>query len=235
MEALLFDDWRDLAPGEQDTSLLFTSAPLLVGGGMCEDRTAASDLRFLDALLPHLADAGGDHGGWADACDEACSGDDAGAPHASAHVHDSVRPAGVQDNDAQEDVPAHACLDSHHPPGCTRCTPPPCADDAALYFLRGSKGACAPRMRVHGTTDGYAPRRPAAAAVRAAPLRATAPRRASQHAHGARGGALPAGAAWLVPRTYDRVVFPPHTSVSAVPRFPHLRRRRMPRMGHMCR
>jgi hypothetical protein len=155
MESLLFDDWRELTPGEQDTSL-FTPMPLLMGGGACED-TAASDLRFLDALLPQLADAGGDHAGWAGARGEASSGDDAGAPHAS-HAHDSGRPATVQDEDAEADEAAestHACLDSHHPPGCTRCAPPPCADDAALYFLRGSRGALtrAPRACSERRTD----------------------------------------------------------------------------------
>jgi hypothetical protein len=135
MDGLLFDDWRELTPGEQDTSLLASCGGIALLG---ED-TAASDLRFLDALLPHLADGVGDQAGWAGARGEACSGDAAGMVPAKC-LHDGGRPTAARAC-AEDAEPAHACLDSHHPPGCTRCTPPPCADDAAFYFLRGSKGA----------------------------------------------------------------------------------------------
>ncbi len=164
MESLLFDDWRELSPEEHDTTLLASCG----GIALLDEDTAASDLRFLDALLPHLADGGGDHAGWAGARGEACSGVAAGMVPANC-LHDSSRPTAAR-AEAEEEEPAHACLDSHHPPGCTRCTPPPCADDAAFYFLRGSKGAlsCAPsthrhRGRVPSLCEGFGKTRSARA------------------------------------------------------------------------
>jgi hypothetical protein len=183
MERLLFEDWRELASGEQDTGLFASAsccggAPLLVSG-VCEgDTAAASDLSFLDSLLPQLADG---CGGRAGACGAPCGGDDA-APLSYAHgrPHEAgTAPAAAKRARGKHAGPLHACLDGFHPPDCTRCTPPPCAEDAALFFLRGSKGARAVRRRRARISRDASPR-PAGCssgvcAVRGAPTRAAPP------------------------------------------------------------